>query len=163
MCPHPLAMCFMRACILATPAQWNVAGRLLSLTHSVGTRHTRSNLFHLKSLGMCPHPLVKCFMRAWVVGIRRKRKQKNQPGVTKGRLLAIVWTSVSIVWLKNICWAVCFRKHLSYRLSLKNICSKNSCYSICCLKNLSLKNSCRSIFVNICYAICSKNSCYSLQ
>src|SRR6218665_635429 len=61
-----------------------------------------------------------------------KHKQKNRPGVTKGRRLAIVWTSVSIVWLKNIC-------------------SKNSCYSVCCLKHLSLTNSCLSIFVNSCY------------
>src|SRR6218665_2763885 len=61
-----------------------------------------------------------------------KDKQKNRPGVTKGRRLGIVWTSVSIVWLKNIC-------------------SKNSCYSVCCLKHLSLTNSCLSIFVNSCY------------
>ena|SRR6218665_3285943 len=33
MCPHPLAMCFMQARILATPTLWNVAGRPLSLTH----------------------------------------------------------------------------------------------------------------------------------
>jgi len=36
MCPYPLAMCFMLARILATPAMWNVAGR--SLTRSVHAR-----------------------------------------------------------------------------------------------------------------------------
>src|SRR6218665_685192 len=74
-----------------------------------------------------------------------KHKQKNRPGVTKGRRLAIVWTSVSIVWLKNIC-------------------SKNSCYSVCCLKHLSLTSFCLfSKTSAMSHAICSKNSCYSLQ
>src|SRR6218665_2362243 len=53
--------------------------------------------------------------KEWVEG-GSQSKQKNRPGVTKGRRPSIMWPAVSIVWLKNICWAVCFQKHLLVRL-----------------------------------------------
>ena len=57
----------------------------------------------------------------WVEGVL-KRKQKNRPGVTKGRRAAIVWPSISIVWPSTICFYCVAQNHMLVGVSLSAIC-----------------------------------------